>query len=304
VNVIRQLRKLIEMRPIWLYFYLLKATISVLLVLPFYMTFNSYLAPSQFSQTIIGSWDMSVILELFSHSNNFVPSYIMMIIIGAIIFMALMQFLNGGLYFIIVSGKSNKINWSDFFGECGINFGTHIKITLLMGLVYMILIPAGMFFINAISMAGGTLMGQAALYLTLFKLLVMVLILLAASTFSDIARAASAAFPEKGFGEILKIAADYFRPRMFKLVKVFIITWLPFFLVWLAVESLALAVIGMSFGILGVVLEFFLFQVSAITRTGQKLWYLIIVGHEFRKINPGRFLPEQVEINFENKMPG
>ncbi len=301
MSVFRQLRKLVEMRSLWLYLYLLKATLSFLLVLPFYMTFNSYLAPSLFSKTVIKSWDLSVILELFSHSDDFIPGFNMMIIIGAIIFVTLMQFLNGGLYFVIVSGKSAKINWRDFFAECGINLGMHIKITLLMGLVYLVMIPAGMFFVNAIGMAGGTLIGKGALYLTLFKLLVMVLILLAASTFSDIARATSASFPDKPFREILKIAADYFRPRIFKLIKLFILTWLPFFLLWLAVESLALTVIGMSLGIIGIAMEFFLFQISAVARTGQKLWYLIIIGRDFRKINPGRFLPEQVELNLGNK---
>ncbi len=296
-----QLRNLFKMRLLWLYLYLMKAILSFLFVLPFYMTFNGYMARSLFSKSIIGSWDLSVILELFSHSEDFIPAYIVMLFIGALIFVILIQFLNGGLYYAVVSGKSASIKRREFFAECGLNFTTHIKITLLMVPIYLVLIPAGMFFVNIIGMAGGTLIGNGAVYLTLFKLLVLVLILLAASTFSDITRATSASFPEKSFGDILKIAADYFRPRLFRLVRLFIITWLPFFLIWLAVESLTLAAIGLSLGIFSIALEFFLFQVSAAARTGQKLWYLITIGSEFRKTNPGRFLPEQVELDLGSK---
>jgi len=299
--LIKQLRYLFKIRKLWLYLYLLKAILSFLITLPFYMTFNSDLAQSLFSKTIARSWDMSVILELLSHSENFIPTYIMVLFIGGIIFLALMQFLNGGLYYVIVSGKSDKINWGEFYAECGKNFGTHLKITLLMALVYLILIPAGMFLVNAISMIGGRLLGTAALIMSMIQLLILTLILLAASTFSDIARATSTAFPNKAFGEMLKIAADYFRPRMFRLVKYFIITWIPFFIIWMAVESLSLGVIGLSLGLFGIVGEFLLFQISAVARTGQKLWYLLIIGNDYRKINPGRFQPEQVELNLSEK---
>jgi len=294
MNILHQLRNLIKIKSLWLYLYLLKAVISFLLILPFYMTFNSYLAPSLYAKTLTNSWDMSVIVELLGHSGEFIPGFIMTIIIGAIIFITIIQFINGGLYYVIVSGKYSEINWREFFAECGVNFGTHIKITLLMSVIYLVLIPAGLFFTNIIGMAGGHLIGKAALFLSLFRLVIMFLILLAVSVFSDVMRAATTA-------DVLKIASDYFRPRMFKLTGLFIVTWLPFFLVWLVVESLALVVIGLSLGIIGITIEFILFQISAVTRTGQKLWYLIILGHNFRMLNPGRFIPEQVELNFDNK---
>jgi hypothetical protein len=300
MKLLGQFRNLIKIKKLWLYLYLVKAILSFLLILPFYMTFNGELASSLFSKTITRQWDMSVILEMLFRSSDFIPAYILMLFIGAVIFVTLIQFLNGGLYYVMVSGKSSKINWSEFFAECGTNFGTHVKITLLMGLIYLILIPAGMFFVNAIGMIGGTLIGKMALVLSLIKLLFLVLILLAASTFSDIARATSSAFPQKRFGELLKIAADYFRPRIFSLIKYFILTWLPFFIIWIAVESAALGIIGWSLGIIGIGIEFLLFQISAVSRTGQKLWYLLIIGNDYRRANPGRFQPEQVELDFGN----
>jgi len=146
-----------------------------------------------------------------------------------------MQFLNGGLYYLMVSGEKAPVNWGIFFSECGINFPMHIKISLLMVLIYMILLPAGMFFVNVLGMMGGNLVGSSAFIMMLVKLGVLGLILLGASFFSDSLRAASAAFPDKSFGDITRIAAKYFRPRLLMLLGVFIVLFIPFVLIWVAV---------------------------------------------------------------------
>ena len=144
-------------------------------------------------------------------------------------------------------------------------------------------------------------MGTPALIFGLIKLLIMLLILAAASVFSDSARAASAAFPEKGLRSLLKTASDFFKPRLFMLMKIYIITYFPFFLIWLLVEWLALGVTEGIGGLAGIGIEFFLFQAAAVSRTGQKLWYLLCLGSEFHSQYPGRFIPEQTELNFESR---
>jgi hypothetical protein len=296
----RHIGRLFDIRPLWIYLYLFKATLALLLVIPFYVSLDPALSRAPLAGPIVTAWDMSVIIELFAYRVDAIPALVMVILIGAMIFVIIMQFFNGGLYYVIVSGKYPGINWRDFFAEAGANFGAHIKITLLMGLVYLVLLPASLFFVNMIGMAGRHLIGTAALLLMFFKLMVIMLILLAASIFSDSARSAATAFPGKSLREILKIAAEYYRPRLFRLLKIFIITYIPFLLIWMAVEWSAWRVIGMSLGIIGIGAEFLLFQISSVIRTGQKLWYLIMLGRDFRTSNPGRFIPEQVELKLED----
>lgn len=297
-EMLRQIRKLGAIKSLWLYLYMLKATLSALLIVPFFMTFNSVLSPSIFSRPVSHSWDLSVIVELLAERGDAIPALIMFIVVGAILYVILMQFINGGLYYTLVSGKHSPINWRDFFAECGVNFSTHMKITVLMAVVYLVLISAGMFLVSIIGVAGGKLIGKAALILMIFKLLVIMLILLAASIFSDSVRAASATFPEKTFKDVLKIGSEYFKPHLVRLLRIFLITYIPFLVIWIFVEWSALKVAGLPAGMIGIVLEFMLFQISSVARTGQKLWYLIILGRDFKSTNPGRFIPEQIEISF------
>lgn len=298
-EILRQFRRLFEIKSLCLFLYVFKAMMSVLMVLPFFVTFDSVLSPSHMAGNLIDSWDISVIVELLDQKGGSIGGLIAIIIVGMLIYLLLMQFINGGLYYAVVSRKFPRLNWREFFGECGVNFPAHLKITLLMMVVYSVLIPAGMFFVNIIGVAGGHLMGTPALIFTVFKLAVLLLILTAASIFSDSVRAALASYPDKKFRELLKVGADYFKPRLLKLLKVFLVTYIPFFLIWLLVEWLAMQSVNAIAGLVGIFLEFILFQMASAARTGQKLWYLIILGRDFRSVYPGRFIPEQAELKLE-----
>jgi len=299
-EMFRHIRRLVQFKSLWLFFFFLKAIMSVLLVIPFFLTTNGILSSSLFSKGLISDWDMSVIIELFSGRGEIIPVYLISILIAAVIYMVIMQFLNGGLYYLIVSGETAPVKWNIFFAECGVNFIMHIKISLMMLLIYIILLPAGMLFVNVLGLAGGNLVGKSVLMMMFFKLGVLAVILLAASFFSDSIRAASAAYPEKSFGEVVKIGARYFRPRLLTLLGIFVLTFLPFLLVWGAVEWLAIQSVEIMAGMIGIIVEFLLFQISAFTHTGQKLWYLFYFGRDFNSQNPGRFLPKQAELPLSN----
>ncbi|MCP4705739.1 MAG: hypothetical protein GY865_14160, partial [candidate division Zixibacteria bacterium] len=202
----------------------------------------------------------------------------------------------GGLYYLFVSGQYDKINWREFFAECGLGFNINIQITIMMAFVYVLLLFAGMFFVNIIGMASGHLVGLPVVIMTGFKLMILGLIVLAASIFSDCAGAAAVVYPEKQFREILTTASGYFKPALKKLLILYIVTYIPFFIFWILTEWLALFVVGSVGGLIGIMLELVLFQICSFTRSGQKLWYLICFGKEFRSKNQGRFLPEQVTL--------
>jgi len=299
IEVIRHIRQLKDARAIWLLLYLLKASFALLLVIPFFFTVNADLARTSFARSLMASWDMSVILELFANQSDLLPMYILVILIGAVIYLAAMQFLNGGLYYTVVSGSISPIKWREFFAECGSCFSAHVKITLIMLLVYILLFSSSMFVVNLFGVAGQNLIGTAALIMLIGKLLIVFIILLAASIFADAARATVAAYPDRPMREILKIASAYFRPNFAALTGAYIITYLPFLILWALVEWLALRATGGMSGIVGVLLEFLLFQVAASARTGQKLWFLLHLGRDFRKTNQGRFLPQQIELKLD-----
>ena len=299
IPVLKQFRGLLILRPMWLSLYLFKAFMALLISIPFFMTIDSSLSSSIFGRSLLTTWDMSVFIELFTLKGDAVAPLLMAVFTGAVMFIALMQFINGGLYYTVISRRFNPIVRRDFFAECGINFGTHVKITLIMIIVYALLIPAGMFFVNIISFAGGNIMGVPALLFTLFKLLIMLIILTAASIYSDSARATAAAHPDKGLKDILRKASEFYKPRLISMLGAYLITYLPFVVIWLVVEWLSLIVTGSSGGMLGIIIEFILFQIAAISRVGQKLWFLVFFGHEYHAVDPGRFLPQQTELKFD-----
>jgi hypothetical protein len=298
IDAFRQLKNLISLKPLWLLLYAFKAIVAAMAIIPFYMTFSAYLAPSEFSRTLADSWDFSVIAEILATRGDSIPPLLGVVLVAAIAYLLLIQFLNGGLYYIVVSGRMTPVVWRDFFSECGIRLQIHIKITAMMLLLYLVLIVAGLFLVNMIDIAGRSLMGFYAAVFMFFKLSIILLILLGASLFSMTCRAVSAAYPDKSFREIMRIGSEYFRPRLFGLAGLFLTTFFTFLIIWLILQWLSLRTINVVPGFIGILLEFAIFQISAISRTGQTVWFLVLLGKGLRSVHPGRFIPEQAEFDF------
>jgi hypothetical protein len=245
---------------------------------------------------LILDWDLSVIIELFSGRGELIPAYLISIIIGGLIYLIVMQFLNGGIYFVIVSGNCNPLKWREFFAECGMGFITHIKITLMAALIYLIMLPVGFFLVNMVGILMAKLFDISSLMILATKFGIFALIFLAISIFSDTVRATFTAAPDKQLIELIRVAFIYFRPQLLRLMGTFLITYLPFMAIWIFVEWTAIHVVGFFAGIVGILIELILLQIASFTRTGQKLWYLTYLGQEYRTYNPGRFSAMQAEL--------
>jgi hypothetical protein len=298
-EMLSQLKNIRLLKKLWIGLFLLKFVMAGLIILPFTLVANSDLSLSAFSRSLVSDWDLSVILELFAQSPDFIPMLLGGVFAGAIIYLVIMQFLNGGIYFLMVSGRFENIDWREFFAECGGGFRHNIYITFLMFPIYLIFLISANVFVNMISFAANDLVGKTALVMMLIKLIIIFLVLLVVSIFADSARSAAAAYPDKNFREILKTAADYFRPRFRNITLIYILTFIPFLIVWGLVEKGALLATGHFAGFIGVALEFLLFQISSFVRTGQKLWFLACLGKDFRLLYQGRFLPKQAELRLE-----
>ena len=109
MGTFNQIRTLFKIRDLWIGLFILKAGFSLLLIIPFYLVNNSVLSSSHFSGSLINNWDFSVISEMFFGRGELVAAFILFIFIGLIIYIALMQFINGGLYYLFVSGRTDVV---------------------------------------------------------------------------------------------------------------------------------------------------------------------------------------------------
>jgi hypothetical protein len=295
-EIFRHLSNLPKIKNIIILLYLVKAVLSGLLIVPIFLSNNAILGSSSISRSLLEDWDMSVILELFSGRSEVALIYLLYIICGGLVYLLMMQFLNGGIYYLAVSGRFPRHEKNEFFNECGYNFINNLKISGIMIMVYLILFPAGMFLTNMAGIFIGDGSGLSIILATMLKLGIMAIVFLLASIFSDTARAAVAANPEKSVGDIVRTAAMFYRTNFLRLLGAYFTTYLPFLLIWGIVEILAIQTTRIPTGIAGVLFEFALFQVAALARTIQKLWYLLYLGKEYKIYNPGRFTPEQAEL--------
>lgn len=294
------LKGLRALSQLWFGLYLLKMFCAALIVIPLFLVTNSVLGISEFSRTLLYEWDLSVIGELFRGKPDLMPYFMISMVSGTVLYVIVMQFFNGGIYYLVVSGEIKDIDWRKFFAECGQGFRAQLFITVLMIPLYLLIGISGIEFANLAGIIGGDHVGSVPVLIMMIKLGIIGLILLMTSVFSDSARSSAAAHPDKTFREILKIASDYFRSRFFKMSLAYLVTFFPFVLIWLAVEGLALVVIGTGLGFPAVAVEFILFQISSLMRNGQKIWYLLFFGREFREVYHGRFIPQQVELKFDS----
>ncbi len=299
LDIFRHLPRLIETKKLWLYLYLFKLIMAFLLATPIFLTANSVLSTSSFSKSLLKNWDISIIVEIIIARIETIGPLIVGLLIGLLIYAILKQYLNGGIFYTLVSGKLDRVKAKEFFGECGDLFLMNLKIAGLMLAVYLILIPASMFLVNIIGVFSGEMIGTPAVLLSLFRILILFAVLTGASIFSDSARASAAAFPDLGFADVIKKAADFYRPRLPRLFVIFVITYIPFFVIWFLLHRFSISIVSTVSGVLVVLIEFILFQIVSFARTGQKLWYLIIFGRRYKNVFMGRFLPEQMEFKFD-----
>ena len=80
MSILKYFPRLLSIRSMWLTLYLVKLTLSVLIILPFYMASNSALSPSRFSESLLGAWDLSVLMELIQARGEAIPALIMTVI--------------------------------------------------------------------------------------------------------------------------------------------------------------------------------------------------------------------------------
>jgi len=113
--------------------------------------------------------------------------------------------------------------------------------------------------------------GEASMYPLFLHLAVIYPHLILGTILSDLLRLQLANQPDEPFKRQFRTAMDTFRAQFVKLNGIYYLYFLPFVLMWLLIEYLAVQITGGLGNMFGVMLELILFQICSFLRTGQSL---------------------------------
>ncbi|PWB75952.1 hypothetical protein C3F09_01445 [candidate division GN15 bacterium] len=267
-------------RKLWLYLYLVKLGLALVVTIPVLITVQSALENTLYSTPLLKEWSLKVIGELI-FQRPFVLGYaVVATVIFALLVVLIRQFLNGGIYRAYASGA--RVTAREFFVAAGTRFGVHLRITGLMTIAYLLLLGIGIWFgsfagriITSTApesggVAFGVWLGVIGLFLT------------PAIAFSDTIRAASVRAGDTTLRPLMMEAFAFYRSRWVQLIGTYLLLFVPFVLLWALVEKSALLVTGALASKAGVFVELLLFQICSLLRTGQSLLFTASVANSYQ----------------------
>jgi len=267
-------------RRLWLYLYLVKLGLALVITIPALVTVQSALDNTLYSSPLLKEWSLKVIGELIAQRPFVLGNSLIALVAFTLLAAIVRQFLNGGIYLAYSSGQ--RVNKKDFFAAAGERFSVHLRITGLMAIAYLICTGVGIWFgsfvgrivVAAAPEAGGV---GFAVWLSVIGLF-----LTPAIAFSDTLRAASVYSRGATVRQLLTEAFVFFRSNWVKLIGVYLLLFVPFAVIWVIVEKSALVVTGALANKVGVVAELLLFQVCAFMRSGQSLVFTASVASSYQ----------------------
>jgi hypothetical protein len=285
-------------RAVWAGLYLARLTLTLTITLPFFVMVDADLAGSVFARPLLKAWSADVIVELLSTRDNLLSSFLVVLFAYSFLVFLFKQFLNGGIYYCYLSGRN--VGLHDFFAESGRRFGNHLRISILLGVVYlplaviasvaMVLVPADLFGHFSDGFARGLS----------FRFILGGLIVILGVILSDLLRLRLTAFPEERLTATLSSAFGFYRRHFVKLYGIYLVYFVPYVIAWVILAKLAGAVTESSGGLLGVIVEVALFQLCILLQSGQSLLFTASVAPVFGSAQPGRFRDiVQGELGFD-----
>ncbi len=280
-------------RRLWGGLYLAKLTLALIFMLPVMVLVSAKLDYSRYAAPLLGSWSIDVILELIQTSDDLLPAIIAVLLFYTIAVFFVGQFLNGGVYDSFLSRE--PIGPVRFAAQSTAQFRGNLKISLVMGVLYIPLFLLAI--LTGAFIPRDTLghFGDAAFGGLFSRLAVIYVFMITGSIFSELLRIHHALHPADLIIKGIRPVFNFYITNLVKLTGVYYLYFLPFAVIWLLVEKLAIIVTGGLTGLLGVMLELFLFQLCSLLRTGQSLAFTATVAPLARKAFPGRFEDEPTE---------
>jgi hypothetical protein len=262
-------RRFTAARHLWIGLYLLKLALALVISLPALAVMQAQLDQSLYATPLLKSWSLAIVGELVRERHAVLGSLLTVLFFYTLLVLAIRQFLNGGIYSTYLS--HSRLSRKEFFGRCGELFVRHVRVSGLMLIMYAILLGVGML---VASIVGGVLSGlipDSSSLVIIVWLGIVFLFMVPGLAFSDVFRAAATLNSVESTRDTWKTAMVFFRLHWVQVVGTFLTMFVPFLVVWIVIEKLALVVTGGLGNKLGVLLELILFQSCSLIRTGQSL---------------------------------
>jgi len=266
---------------LWTGLYLVKLLLAVIVTIPVMSMVNGSVDNALYATPLLSEWSLDAIGEVVLTRPNLASVFFVSLGFFALLVFFLKQFANGGIYVSLLRGQ--LLSARSFFAEAGAQFGGNLKISLIMLPVYGLLALVAFLTIPLIpsdvfgSFSNGALAGLQA------RMALLWIIFIAGSILSDLLRLSLAARPELSVRQHWSDAFRLYRGRFVKLNGLYYLYFIPFVVVWIGFEKLALVVTGGMANVGGVMMELVLFQICSWLRTGQSLLFTSTAGVLIRR---------------------
>jgi len=174
---------------LWLYLYLTKLGLALIVTIPVLIAAQSTLDNTLYSTPLLKEWSLKVIGELIAQRPFVLGNSLVAVMVFGFLALVIRQFVNGGVY--LGYSKIQRISRREFFGASGEKFGTHLRITGVMAIFYLLFGGIGMWLGSITGVIVGQLMPKAGLLTVAVPVGVLGLVLIPAVAFSDMLRAVS-----------------------------------------------------------------------------------------------------------------
>jgi len=246
-----------------------KLILASVFTLPIFIMINGPLAQSEFARVLLSEWSVDVFTELMIARPNVLTTMIAVLFFYAAVLFVLKQFVNGGIYSSLHSKR--LLAPSDFFARSGEMFTGNLKISLLMTAIYFVLGVLSLFFSAMVPEGPFRQFSALSLVPVFLRGVVLYFFVIFGGVLSDLMRLRLAAGPSTALRDLFRETWDIYRRHFVKLIGVYYLFFVPFVIIWVIVELLAIRVTGAQAGVIGVLIELALFQLCSFLRTGQSL---------------------------------
>jgi len=251
----------------WLF--LSKLTLAAIISVPLLVMLNSTIENSRYARVLLTDWSLDVFSELIHARENVLVYFLIGLVFYAVVVFFFKQFINGGIYRSLLVER--RLTVHQFFGECGARFGDHVRITLVMLVLYVFLFLIGFVVGSIVPREPFLRFGEISMYPLFLHVAVIYPFLILGTILSDLLRLQLASQPDRPFKRQFQSALEIFRTRFVKLNGIYYLYFLPFVIVWLLIEFLSVQVTRGLGNMFGIMLELILFQICSFLRTGQSL---------------------------------
>lgn len=287
VHLTRGIQTFWRRRYVWLALHLTKVCLTLLFTIPILLTVNSRLGYSTFAQPLLENWSLDVIMELIGTSDNVLSVFLSVLVCYLVPLFLVKQLLNGGVYWAML--QREDITARAFAAECLRGFRGNLKISLLMLIVYLPAMILVVMIVSVIPESIGASFGPAAWLPLFLRMAVTWFVLIVASIFSELLRLRHCTDPDEPLKDAAGFVFGHYLRRLVKYNALYHVWFIPFVVVWAAVELSAGGITAAIAGGLGVLAELVLFQLCSLARTGQSLLGTATIAGAFATASPGRF---------------